>query len=125
MEALVRQIRVGGFAACIGTAAIRDRIIYDFVEPGPELAGLEQRLRPGASGHGSSCWKPCFKPVLYRARNRIERFFNRIKHFRRSPRATKSTPRTSWPCSSWLRHTYGCAIMSLCPSHLELKFITL
>ena len=28
-------------------------------------------------------WKPCFSPVLYRRRNRIERFFNRIKHFRR------------------------------------------
>src|SRR5947209_96142 len=28
-------------------------------------------------------WKPCFRPVLYRAHNRIERFFNRIKHFRR------------------------------------------
>ena len=28
-------------------------------------------------------WKPCFSPVLYRQRNRIERFFNRIKHFRR------------------------------------------
>src|ERR1041384_838621 len=28
-------------------------------------------------------WKPCFSPVLYRARTRIERFFNRIKHFRR------------------------------------------
>jgi transposase len=28
-------------------------------------------------------WKPCFSPVLYRARNRIERFFNQIKHFRR------------------------------------------
>ncbi|TMK31039.1 MAG: IS5 family transposase [Alphaproteobacteria bacterium] len=27
--------------------------------------------------------KPCFSPALYRARNRIERFFNRIKHFRR------------------------------------------
>jgi transposase len=26
--------------------------------------------------------KPCFSPVLYRARNRVERFFNRIKHFR-------------------------------------------
>src|SRR5207248_2052787 len=27
--------------------------------------------------------KPCFSPALYRARNCIERFFNRIKHFRR------------------------------------------
>ncbi len=28
-------------------------------------------------------WKGCFSPVLYRERNRVERFFNRIKHFRR------------------------------------------
>jgi transposase len=28
-------------------------------------------------------WKPCFSPALYRGRNHIERFFNRIKHFRR------------------------------------------
>jgi hypothetical protein len=28
-------------------------------------------------------WEPCFSSVLYRARNRIERFFNRIEHFRR------------------------------------------
>ena len=27
--------------------------------------------------------KPCFSPVLFRARNSIERFFNRIKHSRR------------------------------------------
>jgi transposase len=27
--------------------------------------------------------KPCFSPALYSARNRIERFFNKIKHFRR------------------------------------------
>ena len=25
----------------------------------------------------------CFSPFLYKARNRIERFFNRMKHFRR------------------------------------------
>ncbi len=28
-------------------------------------------------------WKGCFSPALYRERNRVERFFNRIKHFRR------------------------------------------
>ena len=28
-------------------------------------------------------WKACFSRMLYRKRNRIERFFNRIKHFRR------------------------------------------
>jgi transposase len=28
---------------------------------------------------GHRRWKPCFSPLLYRARNRIERFFKRIK----------------------------------------------
>jgi transposase len=28
-------------------------------------------------------WKPCFSPVLYRARNAIERMFCRLKDFRR------------------------------------------
>ncbi len=28
-------------------------------------------------------WKGCFSPTLYKERNRVERFFNRIKHFRR------------------------------------------
>ena len=28
-------------------------------------------------------WKRCISPVLYRARNRFERFFSSIKHFRR------------------------------------------
>ena len=28
-------------------------------------------------------WKACFSATLYKARNRIERFFNKIKHFRR------------------------------------------
>jgi transposase len=45
-------------------------------------------------------WKPCFSPVLYRARNRIERFFNRIKHFQRLATRHESTPQTSSPCSS-------------------------
>jgi transposase len=28
-------------------------------------------------------WKPCFSKRLYRARNLIERFFSKLKHFRR------------------------------------------
>ena len=28
-------------------------------------------------------WKACFSKTLYKARNRVERFFNRVKHFRR------------------------------------------
>jgi hypothetical protein len=36
-------------------------------------------------------WKCCFSPVLYRARNRIERFFNRIEL------PTLATPMKSTP----------------------------
>jgi len=28
-------------------------------------------------------WKPCFNKRLYRERNLIERFFSKLKHFRR------------------------------------------
>ena len=55
-------------------------------------------------------WKPCFSPALYRQRNRIERFFNRIKHFRRV--ATRYEKRASnylamlklAAIQIWLRH---------------------
>jgi transposase len=30
-------------------------------------------------------WKPCFSKRLYRERNLIERFFSKLKHFRRTP----------------------------------------
>ena len=58
-------------------------------------------------------WTPSFSPVLYRARNRIERFFNRIRHFRRLAMRYESTPQTSSSCSSWLPLISGYAIMSL------------
>ena len=50
--------------------------------------GCAGRSRPPVPRQTSRRWsnrrrKPCFSPALYRARNRIERFFNRIKHFRR------------------------------------------
>ena len=55
-------------------------------------------------------WKTCFSPVLYRGRNCIERFFNRIKHFRRI--ATRYEKRASnylamlklAATQIWLRH---------------------
>jgi transposase len=75
----------------------------------PEAAQLLGRLRPGtivladkaydadwlrraieAQGAAPNIpsmrhrrWKACFSRTLYRERNRVERFFNRIKHFRR------------------------------------------
>jgi transposase len=65
-------------------------------------------------------WKPCFSPVLYRARNRIERFFNRIKHFRRlATRYEKHAANFLAMLKLAAAHLRGFAnnspIMSLCP----------
>jgi transposase len=35
---------------------------------------------PAKSNHK---WKPCFSKTLYRERNQVERFFSKLKHFRR------------------------------------------
>ena len=53
--------------------------------------------------------KPCFSPVLYRARNRIERFFNRIKHFR-------------WVATRYEKHAANfLAMLKLAAVHLWLR----
>src|ERR1700722_230487 len=63
----------------------------------------------------------CFSPYLYRARNRVERFFNRIKHCRRV--ATRYD-RLVLPSFSSRQSGCGCALMSPRPSHVNLKFAT-
>jgi len=47
--------------------------------------------------------------VLYRERNRIERCFNKLKHFDASPPATTAAPATSSPFSASQEPSYGCA----------------
>src|SRR5215813_8117664 len=58
----------------------------------------------------------CFSPHLYRARNLVERFFNKIKQVGGSRRATTSSRPTTWPSSSSHRYGCGCALMSPCPN---------
>jgi transposase len=45
------------------------------------------RIREGATPNippkSNRRWKPCFSKRLYRERNLIERFFSKLKHFRR------------------------------------------
>ena len=54
-------------------------------------------------------WKPRFSPVLYRMGNRIERFFNRIKHFR-------------WFATRYKKHASNFLVMlKLAPTHLGLR----
>ena len=38
---------------------------------------------PNIPGKSNRTWKPCFSKRLYRERNQIERFFSKLKHFRR------------------------------------------
>ena len=38
---------------------------------------------PNIPAKSNRKWKPCFSKTLYRQRNLIERFFSKLKHFRR------------------------------------------
>lgn len=38
---------------------------------------------PNIPAKSNRKWRPCFSKTLYRERNQIERFFSKLKHFRR------------------------------------------
>ena len=38
---------------------------------------------PNISAKSNRKWRPCFSKTLYRERNQVERFFSKLKHFRR------------------------------------------
>ncbi len=88
---LILTLSPGQAGDCPGAADLLDRL-----QPGTILLAdkaydadwLRRAIEaPGAAPNIPAMphrkWKPCFSPRLYRQRNRIERFFNRIKHFRR------------------------------------------
>ncbi|MBA3676389.1 MAG: IS5 family transposase [Sphingosinicella sp.] len=43
----------------------------------------EQGAVPNIPAKSNRKWKPCFSRALYRERNQVERFFSKLKHFRR------------------------------------------
>jgi len=49
----------------------------------------------------------CFSPYLYRARNRVERFFNRIKQCCRVATRYNKLPPITLPSSSLRQSDYG------------------
>jgi transposase len=59
--------------------------------------------------------KPAFSSFLYRYRNLVERFFNKLKHFGRSQRATTKARKASSHPSNWPQQEFGCALMSRWP----------
>src|SRR5277367_4649434 len=56
----------------------------------------------------------CFSPYLYRARNLVERFFNKIKQCRRV--ATTNSQLTIWRSSNSHQSEFGCVLMSPRPT---------
>jgi transposase len=58
----------------------------------------------------------CFSPYLYRARNLIERFFNKIKQCRRVATRYASSQQTISRSSNSPQSEFGCALMSPRPS---------
>jgi len=59
----------------------------------------------------------CFSPYLYRARNLVERFFNKIKHCRRVATRYDRLAANYLRSFNSPRSGYGCALMSPRPSY--------
>jgi transposase len=53
---------------------------------------------------------PAFSPWLYRYRNLVERFFNKLKYSRQSPHASKNTTPTTSPSSNLPQPESGCGL---------------
>jgi len=55
----------------------------DLVRLGATCPSAMVRAPPNIPPNSNRRWKPCFSKRLYRDRNLIERFFSKLKHFRR------------------------------------------
>ena len=59
----------------LGDKAYDGNAIRDLIE--------SQGAVPNIPAKSNRKWKPCFSKTLYRERNQVERFFSKLKHFRR------------------------------------------
>ena len=87
-----------------------------FCTPLADAINQQLRQKPGAK-----CLQ-CFTPYLYRARNLVERFFNKIKQCRRVATRYDKLAANCLAFIQLRRSGYGCELMSPRPSHLNLKF---
>ncbi len=60
--------------------------------------------------------KPAFSPFLYRSRNRVERFFNKLKHFRAVATRYEKHAANYLALVKLAATRIGCALMSRCPA---------
>ena len=59
----------------LGDKAYDGNAIRDLIEA--------QGAVPNIPAKSNRKWRPCFSKTLYRERNQVERFFSKLKHFRR------------------------------------------
>lgn len=72
-DRLLRRLREG-------TIVLADKVYdADWLRRRIAAAGAAPNIPPMSHRR----WKPCFSQRRYRLRDRIERFFNKIKHYRR------------------------------------------
>ena len=67
--------RLAPRAIVLGDKAYDAGSIRDLIEA--------QGAVPNIPAKSNRKWKPCFSKTLYRQRNLVERFFSKLKHFRR------------------------------------------
>jgi transposase len=68
---------------------------------------------------------PAFSSFLYRFRNLVERFFNKLKHFRAVATRFEKHDDNYLALVKLAAARIWMRFMSRCPSHLELKFVSL
>ncbi len=63
----------------------RTIVLADKAYDGNAIRDLIERQGavPNIPAKSNRKWKPCFSKTLYRERNQVERFFSKLKHFRR------------------------------------------
>lgn len=71
--------------ALLDRLAPRTIVLVDKAYDADRIRSLieDQGATPNISPKSNRRWKPCFSKRLYRERNLIERFFSKLKHFRR------------------------------------------
>ena len=71
--------------ALLDRLAPRTIVLADKAYDGNAIRDLieAQGAVPNIPAKSNRKWKPCFSKTLYRERNQVERFFSKLKHFRR------------------------------------------
>ncbi len=79
----------------------------------------DQGAAPNIPDRSNRTHRHCFSKTLYKHRNLVERFFNKIKYFRRLATRYDKLGSSFSPCSSSPQSASGSGIMSLRPSSVQ------